>query len=91
MDNQELIRKVFVLVKQELERLNGGSPVVSADNKVSSSDVVMFEVSKNVISECDVRQALASGAGEMLISQKAIITCLADEYANKYGIAFVRK
>ena len=101
MDNQELIRKIFELVKQELLRIHGDSPVehVKADEYVKAAEhepvhckaCISHEVSKNVISESDVKHALANGAGEIVISPKAIITCLADEYAIKHNIKIVRK
>ena len=100
MDNQELIRKIFELVKQELLRINKDSMVecVKASEYVpehcgvcNSSEVIKYEVSKNVISESDVKNALANSAGEIIISSKAIVTCLADEYARKHSITIVRK
>ena len=95
MDNQELIRKIFELVKQELLQIYGNSPVecvkaaehVPEHSKACSS----YEIGKNVISESDVKHALSNGAGEIIISPKAIITCLADEYAIKHNIKIVRK
>ena len=95
MNNQELIRKVFELVKQELLRFYDDN-MVECDKSAEHvpehcGECLSFEVSKNVISESDVKNALANGAGEILISSKAIITCLADEYARKHGIKIVRK
>ena len=48
-------------------------------------------LSKKVITESDVRNALANGAGEMLVGPKTIITSLAAEYAVKKSIAITRK
>jgi len=108
MDNQELILKVFKLVKQELQRFYGDSmeyvkaseyePVHCGacknpedSTQICTCEPITHEVNKNVISEGDVKHALGNNANEMLISSKAIVTCLAEEYAIKHNIAIVRK
>jgi ethanolamine utilization protein len=95
MDNQELIRKVFDLVKKELAQISENNMVecVEASEYVPEhcGACSSFEISKNVISESDVKQALVNGASEMLVSSKAIVTSLADEYARKHNITIVRK
>lgn len=47
-------------------------------------------IGKKVLTEGDVRQALTSGADELLIEPKAIVTSLAGEYAAKKGVAITR-
>jgi ethanolamine utilization protein len=48
-------------------------------------------LSKKILTESDVRSIRASGAGELLIGPKAIVTSLAAEYAVKNNIVIVRK
>lgn len=47
-------------------------------------------IGKKVLTESDVRQALANGACELLIEPKAIVTSLAAEYAVKKSITITR-
>jgi ethanolamine utilization protein len=59
----------------------------SADNRCGKNVVL----SKRVITESDVRNALASGACEMLVGPKTIITSLAAEFAVKKSILITRR
>jgi hypothetical protein len=95
MDNQELIKKIFELVKQELLRVYGDGMVECTKTSQLVPEhcgaCMSYEISKNVISESDIKHALSNGAAKVLVSSKAIVTCLADEYAKKYNISIVRK
>ena len=91
MSNDELVKLVFELVMKEIGRLDAEQARSAQIAGRSACDASSIELSKKVLSESDVRSAHRSGANEIIVTGNAIITCLADEYANKQGITITRK
>ena len=103
MSNEELVKKIFELVMKEIAKLEAeqaGTAQVAGSAQATGTvqaavgcacDAAGFELGKKVLSESDVKQAHICGAREIIVSRKAIITCLAAEYANRRGITITRK
>ena len=101
-----MVKKIFELVMEELAKLEEEQAVgiraadCQVDHTAASSVTqaslhagqgASIEISKKVLSESDVKLAHRSGAREILVSRKAIVTCLAAEYAQKQSITITRK
>lgn len=97
MSNEELVKKIFELVMKEIAKLEAeqaGAVQAAGSAQAAGScacGAASFELGKKVLSESDVKQAHRCGACEIIVSRKAIITCLAAEYANRRGITITRK
>jgi len=97
MSNEELVKLIYELVMKEIARLEALQAVGSktagccASSASFTSEVSSIELRKQVLSESDVKHAHRSGACEIIVSRKAVITCLAAEYAKKQGITITRK
>jgi len=101
MNNEELVKLIFELVMKEIAKLeaeqSGGTQAAAGGTQVASNpasracDATSMELNKKVLSESDVKLAHRNGACEIIVSRKAIVTCLAAEYANRQGITITRK
>jgi len=105
LNNQELIKLVYELVMKEIAKLQENQSGYAVNECSSCEDksksltpapeqrgaVASIEISKKVLAENDVKQAHKQAACEIIVPQKAIVTCLAAEYANRCGITIKRK
>lgn len=79
----------------ELETLLCGSPAAAeakpaarpAEREACNAEITL---SKRVITERDVTQAVQGCAKRILIGEKAIVTDLAKDYAREQGVSFIR-
>ena len=82
---------VVIIAEADLDNVISGEK--KPDTKTSECGMtgVSIDVIKKVLTETDVKQAQKQGACEIFIPQKAVITCLASEYAVKRGITITRR
>jgi len=92
-ENLRKLQTCGVVIVAEADLDNVISGVKKADIKTSECGKagMSIDVIKKVLTETDVKQAQKQGACEIFIPQKAVITCLASEYAVKRGIAITRR
>jgi len=94
MNNEELVKLIFELVMKEIAKLeaeqSGGTQAAACPASCAGGATSM-EMNKKVLSESDVKLAHRNGASEIIVSRKAIVTCLAAEYAIRRGITITRK
>ena len=101
MNNEELVKLIFELVMKEIAKLeaeqSGGTQAATVGTQAASNPAssprgaASMEMNKKVLSESDVKLAHRNGACEIIVSRKAIVTCLAAEYAVRRGITITRK
>jgi len=105
LSNQELIKLVYELVMKEITKFQENQSGYTVNECSSCEDRskslapapeqrvtgASIEISKKVLAENDVKQAHKQAACEIIVPQKAIITCLAAEYANRCGITIKQK
>ena len=85
-----MVKLIFELVMKEIAKLEA-EQACGACAPDCGADSARMEISKKVLAESDVRLAHRNGACEILVSRKAIVTCLAAEYAKRQGITITRK
>ncbi len=95
MDYEKLIAEIVRRVIEKLEMLEkqkgGGAPCSRAPEKAGGMPRKEVAFKKRVITEKDIVAARGGGASVVRVAERAILTDLAEEYAQAHEIVIERR